>query len=416
MALLFHTTFVFAFDCSKSKAGIEKLICGDMVIRQFDFILQKAYEEALEKTSAPSALKAEQRAWLRMERDQCRDMECLRTAYMARITKLEGVYKITYHPTRKQLEAKMEEGDFAANKWLDMDLTYPLLTPPYGQGEHFQEALGNELETLIKLVQSAQKPLVADGRYYGEAKSTSRISECQILFDNIKAARVSLPTSQRIALKAIDIPRFNLDVYEIARQYFNQTLQHEKLDQDAFYFYQLGETNYQEGRVPYALSMNELLDKTKHDFEWNRNRREAQPYVLDSIHALYQDLPLSNGNTGYLIAAMSLRNDGGRWGVGSLSWGLLGSDGLIQDWGMSLDPVHGGNVENIKSCWPDCWHVGLMVHDGRILAWKVEPPSRAVGSINAEAMRKYFVSVYGLFGSMPKTNRFNGESCRFQFN
>jgi uncharacterized protein len=77
-----------SFDCAKVVTTTEKLICGDPQLSQLDGQLAQAYRRALEGAVDPDKLRAEQRAWLRTEREACRDDACLKTVYAQRLAAL----------------------------------------------------------------------------------------------------------------------------------------------------------------------------------------------------------------------------------------------------------------------------------------------------------------------------------------
>lgn len=77
-----------SFDCAKANTFIEHAVCNDPSLSLLDEQLAQAYRAALARTSDQSALKASQRSWLRMERNICKDTDCLRTAYSTRLTQL----------------------------------------------------------------------------------------------------------------------------------------------------------------------------------------------------------------------------------------------------------------------------------------------------------------------------------------
>lgn len=83
------TTGVHAsFDCAKASSPIEHLICSTPQAADADLRLAAAYSAARAKSSDPAALKADQRKWIKDERDACSDAECLVKVTDARIQKL----------------------------------------------------------------------------------------------------------------------------------------------------------------------------------------------------------------------------------------------------------------------------------------------------------------------------------------
>ena len=77
-----------SFDCAKASSAIEHLICSTPQAADADLRLASAYSAARAKASDPAALKADQRKWMKDERDACSDAECLVKVTEARINKL----------------------------------------------------------------------------------------------------------------------------------------------------------------------------------------------------------------------------------------------------------------------------------------------------------------------------------------
>lgn len=80
-----------SFDCNKASSRIEKLICSSPDAGDADARLAVAYSSARAKASDPAALKADQRKWMKDERDACSDAECLVKVTEARIQKLNAM-------------------------------------------------------------------------------------------------------------------------------------------------------------------------------------------------------------------------------------------------------------------------------------------------------------------------------------
>jgi len=80
-----------SFDCNKASSRIEKLICSSPDAADADSRLAAAYSAARIKSSDPAALKADQRNWIKSERDACSDALCLLTVTEARIQKLSAM-------------------------------------------------------------------------------------------------------------------------------------------------------------------------------------------------------------------------------------------------------------------------------------------------------------------------------------
>ncbi|MEZ7524411.1 lysozyme inhibitor LprI family protein [Burkholderia vietnamiensis] len=86
------TTGVHAsFDCAKASSPIEHLICSTPQTAEADLRLADAYSKARAKSSDPAALKADERNWMKSERDACSDAACLLNVTEARIQKLAAM-------------------------------------------------------------------------------------------------------------------------------------------------------------------------------------------------------------------------------------------------------------------------------------------------------------------------------------
>jgi hypothetical protein len=80
-----------SFDCAKASSAIEHLICSTPQAADADLRLASAYSAARAKASDPAALKADERNWMKNERDACSDAECLVKVTEARIQKLAAM-------------------------------------------------------------------------------------------------------------------------------------------------------------------------------------------------------------------------------------------------------------------------------------------------------------------------------------
>lgn len=91
--MLFSTASVFAnaasFECQLASTAIEKMICADDQLSELDSALAQSYGMAKSKAASGDHVKAEQKEWLSVVRNKCRDAECLRQAYAARIATLD---------------------------------------------------------------------------------------------------------------------------------------------------------------------------------------------------------------------------------------------------------------------------------------------------------------------------------------
>jgi len=77
-----------SFDCQKASSKIEKLICSSPDAADADRRLAAAYSAAKSKSADPSAVKADQVAWIKQQRNACGDAACLLETTEARIQAL----------------------------------------------------------------------------------------------------------------------------------------------------------------------------------------------------------------------------------------------------------------------------------------------------------------------------------------
>jgi uncharacterized protein len=82
-----------SFDCAKAKSKIEKVICADPKLSQFDEDLNRYYGVAIEALKdGASCLKSDERAWVKSVRDKCGPKaDCLTKAYLGRLATLDGL-------------------------------------------------------------------------------------------------------------------------------------------------------------------------------------------------------------------------------------------------------------------------------------------------------------------------------------
>ncbi|MCV9980955.1 lysozyme inhibitor LprI family protein [Burkholderia pseudomallei] len=86
------TTSIHAsFDCAKASSPIERLICSSPETANADLRLADSFSKARAKSSDPAALKADQRKWMKVERDACSDATCLLAVTEARIHALAAM-------------------------------------------------------------------------------------------------------------------------------------------------------------------------------------------------------------------------------------------------------------------------------------------------------------------------------------
>lgn len=77
-----------SFDCAKVNSGPERLICSNQELSAADVQLAQIYKAALSRSTDKGALKQEQAAWLKNERNACSDAQSMLLVYQARIAEL----------------------------------------------------------------------------------------------------------------------------------------------------------------------------------------------------------------------------------------------------------------------------------------------------------------------------------------
>ena len=81
-----------SFPCEKARTAVEKTICGNQELSTLDEHLGRYYSAARSALkSADSCLVSDQRNWLRIQRDACKDAGCLRKVYLQRLAELDPV-------------------------------------------------------------------------------------------------------------------------------------------------------------------------------------------------------------------------------------------------------------------------------------------------------------------------------------
>jgi len=86
-------SYAASFDCSKATTLVENAICNDAEISALDDLLMDTYKKALANTDDQSGLKSEQRSWLKNKRNTCKNVACVKQAYVLRISELNSLLK-----------------------------------------------------------------------------------------------------------------------------------------------------------------------------------------------------------------------------------------------------------------------------------------------------------------------------------
>jgi uncharacterized protein len=79
-----------SFDCKKAITLVEQTICSNQELSNLDLQLATVYKKALANSPNQKALKARQQEWLNSERNPCQEPDCIRDAYLSRLTELRG--------------------------------------------------------------------------------------------------------------------------------------------------------------------------------------------------------------------------------------------------------------------------------------------------------------------------------------
>ncbi len=79
-----------SFDCSKAGSEVEKRICANSALGAADELVADSYARARQREpDQAQAIRAEQRVWLRLVREQCFEDDCLARALLRRAVGLE---------------------------------------------------------------------------------------------------------------------------------------------------------------------------------------------------------------------------------------------------------------------------------------------------------------------------------------
>lgn len=80
-----------SFDCKKASTSIEKRICADPELSRLDEQLTTLYQKSLDTSENKIVIRRKQHEWLTGKRDTCRDEQCVKAAYTARIQELKTI-------------------------------------------------------------------------------------------------------------------------------------------------------------------------------------------------------------------------------------------------------------------------------------------------------------------------------------
>jgi uncharacterized protein len=113
-----------SFNCAKAKSAIQKAICADSTLAEWDSRMGELYRQALAQNSKDKKLPAEQRQWLSQRDDKCKSAEaadlnsCVLEMTKNRLTEL-ATAMTTPEPTPVAAPAEPEPPKAAAGKEFD---------------------------------------------------------------------------------------------------------------------------------------------------------------------------------------------------------------------------------------------------------------------------------------------------------
>jgi uncharacterized protein len=81
-----------SFPCEKAKSKVELAICASPKLSELDDYLSRYYAAArMALRHAEDCLVSDQRSWIQLTRNQCKDADCLKQAYLSRLSALHAV-------------------------------------------------------------------------------------------------------------------------------------------------------------------------------------------------------------------------------------------------------------------------------------------------------------------------------------
>jgi len=85
-------TFAASFDCARARTAVERSICASPGLDDLDTTMGRYFEGAIAGLRENAAcLRSDQREWLRARRDTCKDPDCLKAAYLDRLSELSAL-------------------------------------------------------------------------------------------------------------------------------------------------------------------------------------------------------------------------------------------------------------------------------------------------------------------------------------
>jgi uncharacterized protein len=181
---LSSNSYPASFDCAKASIQIEKTICSEKQLSKLDDLLSQVYKKAALSAANKSALKMEQRSWLKNIRNICQTAGCLENAYKERITALSSTEQTPQQNTQEstlnapksnftktaQVDQSSEARKQSREKFISQYQQYDIL------GIHIGDPIG-KLEPILKKhfgqnVSCSLKPgKSSDGNKYGSCNT-----------------------------------------------------------------------------------------------------------------------------------------------------------------------------------------------------------------------------------------------------
>lgn len=90
---LFSASIAASFDCTKSVNAIEEAICSNKELSALDENLSIQFKKLVAHAQKPKTLIEEQKAWIKKDRNVCKNLPCLKNAYVSRIASLNDKSK-----------------------------------------------------------------------------------------------------------------------------------------------------------------------------------------------------------------------------------------------------------------------------------------------------------------------------------
>ena len=192
-----------SFDCNRATTLVEKLICADQGLSQFDESLYKSYQEALRSVRDPAGLKREQAKWLREVRNLCTDSVCLEKEYRSRLAVLEKLLPVTIAGEKSAAPAETLVTPLKIIKKISdyRPVDYPIL--PYDGRLFFSQydKSGNNFDILALDIENLSSEYILRGRpgaqfvaqndKYLVASEKGRFANPLVVIDRASGKRIS---------------------------------------------------------------------------------------------------------------------------------------------------------------------------------------------------------------------------------